>query len=128
MARIGALAGRSFKGIDILKVRRRSLESLAINPQMPIVADPHPLVAQRHPALNIKLVLRQNAYDPFGLENNDLASFGLPKVARHAIHEKMVARDDPQLDQVLAALELPWKPPSHGISQPSPHHHIFGWK
>src|SRR4051812_22673790 len=61
--------------------------------------------AKADQAFNVELVLRQ-AVDVFGLEDDDLAAFGLAEIVSHPINEQMVAADNAQLDQVFALFEF----------------------
>src|ERR1700722_9483619 len=60
------------KGINILKMRSVFIEALAVNNQMPILADLHFFVTQGHQPLDVKLVLliHAHAFNASGFKYN----------------------------------------------------------
>src|ERR1035441_2227572 len=83
VARIVAIEGRllGIEGIDVLKMRGRGVEPLAIEDQVPIVGELNPVTTAGHHALNVELVLRQ-ALNALCFEHDNLAALRREKVIR----------------------------------------------
>src|SRR5690349_5529026 len=73
----------------------RSVQSVcAIYDQVPIVANLHPLAAQRDKPFDIKLVLwHARVLDASGFKDNDFAARRMPKIVGEAIDKQMIAGD-----------------------------------
>ena len=85
-------------------MRRGGVEPLAVDDQVPVVAELDALAAQGHQAFDVELVLRQ-AVDAFGFEHDDFAALGRAEVVGQPVNEEMVAGADPEFDDVLALVE-----------------------
>lgn len=81
------------EAIDIFKVRRRGIQPLAVDEEMPVVADLHAFAGLHHHALDVKLILRESL-DAFGFKHDDFAALRLAEIVSEPVHEQVVARAD----------------------------------
>src|ERR1035437_2839884 len=100
------LAG--IEAIDIFKVRHGSIQPLAVDEKMPVVADLHAFAGLHHHPLDVKLILRHEVVphriqiqDAFGLEHDDFAARRLAEIVSYSIHEQVVARSDAKVRNVV---------------------------
>src|SRR6266496_1999705 len=99
---------RQFIGIeriDFLEMRRRSIETSAVDYQVAIPADLDPLTANGDQTFDIELILRQ-IIDPFGFENNDFTASRWREVISKPIHEEMVSGIYLESHDVLAHVKM----------------------
>src|SRR6266404_9639703 len=106
MPRIPAFQWRLgwIEGIDILEVRRGSVQALSVNDQMAVVADLHVFAPHRYHAFDIELILFEK-FDAPGFKHDDFSALGGPEIVGHAVHKQMIAGFDPQVQDVLALMK-----------------------
>src|SRR5216110_1581107 len=86
-------------------MRRGGLDPFSVEPEVPVIANPHFIATKRDQPLDVELVLRKPV-NSSGLENDDFAQGRFSEIVCNAIDEEMVAADDLQLNDVFALFEL----------------------
>src|SRR5437899_1260702 len=89
-------------------MRRGGLDPFSVEPEVPVIANPHFIAAKGDESLDVKLVLRKPV-NSSGLENDDFAQSRCSEIIGNAIDEEMITADDFQLNDVFALFELAWK-------------------
>src|SRR5438552_12953118 len=96
-------------------MRGGMVEALAIDHQVPVVANLDALAAHRHHSFDIELVLRHGRKagfrvdDSFGFKNQNFAACWSAKIVSEAIDEKMVAGEHPGFKNIVASMiEVAW--------------------
>src|SRR2546427_3687010 len=107
MTGVFVLLRRSFwiEAIHVLVSRRRCVQPFAIDDEVPVVANPYPIVAHGYEALNVMRV----GYQPgnaFGGKHNDLTAFGPAEIVSQTIYKQMVAADYFQFDDVVSLVKF----------------------
>src|ERR1019366_6527648 len=92
------------EGIDVLEMRRRGVQTLSVDDQVPVITELNAIPAHGHHALDVKLVLRK-VVNSFGFEDDNLAPLGRTEVVRDPVHEQVISRINPEFHDVVALVE-----------------------
>src|ERR1039457_2790869 len=105
------------KAIHIFKMWRGGVQPLAVDNEMPVIADLHMVARQYRQPLDVKFILRHLVYskriqirDSFGFEDDDFAASGLAKIVGDPVHEQMITRVDLEFHHVVAlVIRISWE-------------------
>src|ERR1035438_3859150 len=92
------------EGIDVLEMRGRGVETLAVEDQVPVVGELNPVATAGHHAFNVELVLRE-VVNAFGLEHDDLAALGRMEVIGDPVNKEMISGANLKFHNILALAE-----------------------
>jgi len=118
VANVGALARTRRRTINLFETWSRFVQSLAVDDQMVVVADPNMFAPESDQPFDVILVpanapsLRLHRLNPFGLKDDHLTASRPAKVVSQPVHEQMIATDHLHLQKGFSLFQI------HSVSQP----------
>src|SRR6266851_3714439 len=107
----------AIEGIDVLEVRGRDIQTVAVDDQVAVVADTHVLCAKGDESLDVELppIAALHPLDSARLEHDDFAAFRPAEIIGQPIHKQVIATVSFLANDVFAFFKI--SPRQNGIPQ-----------